>query len=145
MMLRSSGALGKRAVDCDTVKAPPTMRSRRALGDATGRPLYVFIESRQRSRSAFLGKRKKQSTPNEAKACLMTAVASPEVKSLDSQALMVAGLQRRTALEMCHEFMAKSADLIVGAERAGGILFRFCTRMQRQHQRRSAKTVASNV
>ena len=75
----------------------------------------------------------------------MRAVASPEVKSLDSQALMVAGLQRRTALEMCHEFMAKSADLIVGAERAGGILFRFCTRMQRQHQRRSAKTVASNV
>ena len=60
----------------------------------------------------------------------MRAVASPEFKTVDSQALMVAGLPRRTALEMCHEFMAKSANLIVGAEREAGILFRCCTRMQ---------------
>ena len=60
----------------------------------------------------------------------MRAVASREFKSVDSQALMVAGLPRRTALEMCHEFMAKSANLIVGAGREAGILFRCCTRMQ---------------
>ena len=95
-----------------------------------GAPLDVYIESRQRRRSAFLGKRRKQSTLNEARGCLMRAVASPEFKSVDSQALMVAGLPRRTALEMCHEFMAKSANLIVGAGREAGILFRCCTRMQ---------------
>ena len=110
---------------------PPHLRDPTAtLRGATGRPLDVYIESRQRRRSAFLGKRRKQSTLNEARSCLMRAVASPEFKSVDSQALMVAGLPRRTALEMCHEFMAKSANLIVGAEREAGILFRCCTRMQ---------------
>ena len=99
-----------------TLSMPPRLRDPTAtLGGATGRPLDVYIESRQRRRSAFLGKRRKQSTLNEARSCLMRAVASPEFKSVDSQALMVAGLPRRTALEMCHEFMAKSANLIVGA------------------------------
>ena len=114
-----------------TLSMPPRLRDPTAtLGGATGRPLDVYIESRQRRRSAFLGKRRKQSTLNEARGCLMRAVASPEFKSVDSQALMVAGLPRRTALEMCHEFMAKSANLIVGAGREAGILFRCCTRMQ---------------
>ena len=114
-----------------TLSKPPHLRDPTAtLRGATGRPLDVYIESRQRRRSAFLGKRRKQSTLNEARGCLMRAVASPEFKSVDSQALMVAGLPRRTALEMCHEFMAKSANLIVGAEREAGILFRCCTRMQ---------------
>lgn len=114
-----------------TLSMPPRLRDPTAtLGGATGRPLDVYIESRQRRRSAFLGKRRKQSTLNEARSCLMRAVASPEFKSVDSQALMVAGLPRRTALEMCHEFMSKSANLIVGAEREAGILFRCCTRMQ---------------
>ena len=114
-----------------TLSMPPRLRDPTAtLGGATGRPLDVYIESRQRRRSAFLGKRRKQSTLNEARGCLMRAVASPEFKTVDSQALMVAGLPRRTALEMCHEFMAKSANLIVGAEREAGILFRCCTRMQ---------------
>lgn len=114
-----------------TLSMPPHLRDpTTTLGGATGRPLDVYIESRQRRRSAFLGKRRKQSTLNEARSCLMRAVASPEFKSVDSQALMVAGLPRRTALEMCHEFMSKSANLIVGAEREAGILFRCCTRMQ---------------
>ena len=114
-----------------TLSMPPRLRDPTAtLGGATGRPLDVYIESRQRRRSAFLGKRRKQSTLNEARSCLMRAVASAEFKSVDSQALMVAGLPRRTALEMCHEFMSKSANLIVGAEREAGILFRCCTRMQ---------------
>ena len=114
-----------------TLSMPPHLRDpTTTLGGATGRPLDVYIESRQRRRSAFLGKRRKQSTLNEARGCLMRAVASREFKSVDSQALMVAGLPRRTALEMCHEFMAKSANLIVGAEREAGILFRCCTRMQ---------------
>ena len=114
-----------------TLSMPPRLRDPTAtLGGATGRPLDVYIESRQRRRSAFLGKRRKQSTLNEARSCLMRAMASPEFKSVDSQALMVAGLPRRTALEMCHEFMSKSANLIVGAEREAGILFRCCTRMQ---------------
>ena len=114
-----------------TLSMPPPLRDpTTTLGGATGRPLDVYIESRQRRRSAFLGKRRKQSTLNEARGCLMRAVASPEFKSVDSQALMVAGLPRRTALEMCHEFMSKSANLIVGAEREAGILFRCCTRMQ---------------
>ena len=114
-----------------TLSKPPHLRDPTAtLRGATGRPLDVYIESRQRRRSAFLGKRRKQSTLNEARSCLMRAVASPEFKSVDSQALMVAGLPRRTALEMCHEFMSKSANLIVGAEREAGILFRCCTRMQ---------------
>ena len=114
-----------------TLSMPPHLRDpTTTLGGATGRPLDVYIESRQRRRSAFLGKRRKQSTLNEARSCLMRAVASPEFKSVDSQALMVAGLTRRTALEMCHEFMPKSANLIVGAEREAGILFRCCTRMQ---------------
>ena len=115
-----------------TLSKPPHLRDPTAtLRGATGRPLDVYVESRQRRRSAFLGKkRRKQSTPNEARGCLMRVVASPEVKSVDSQALMVAGLPRRTALEMCHEFMAKSANLIVGAGREAGILFRCCTRMQ---------------
>ena len=114
-----------------TLSKPPHLRDPTAtLRGATGRPLDVYVESRQRRRSAFLGKRRKQSTLNEARGCLLRAVASPEVKSVDSQALMVAGLPRRTALEMCHEFMAKSSNLIVGAEREAGILFRCCTRMQ---------------
>ena len=114
-----------------TLSMPPRLRDPTAtLGGATGRPLDVYIESRQRRRSAFLGKRRKQSTLNEARGCLMRVAASPEAKSVDSQALMVAGLPRRTALEMCHEFMSKSANLIVGAEREAGILFRCCTRMQ---------------
>ena len=114
-----------------TLSMPPHLRDpTTTLGGATGRPLDVYIESRQRRRSAFLGKRRKQSTLNEARGCLMRAVASREFKSVDSQALMVAGLPRRTALEMCHEFMSKSANLIVGAEREAGILFRCCTRMQ---------------